>query len=98
MDRGVCKVQVLLQVTQGVFLGNVDGTAVQAFLPENHLEQGGLSTTITAYQAHALMVAHKQACPVQENLDSEGLGDILYLDHCPKIAKKGIYPKFYKKD
>lgn len=44
------------------------------------------------------MVTHKQARPVQKNLDSEGFCDILYLDHCPKIAKKGIYPKFYKKD
>ena len=98
MDRGVGKVQVLLQVAQSVFLGNVDGAAVQAFLPENHLEQGGLSTTVAAYQAHALVVAYKQARPVQKYLDSEGFGDILYLDHCPKIAKKGIYPKFYKKD
>ena len=71
MDRGVGKVQVLLQVAQSVFLGNVDGAAVQAFLPENHLEQGGFSATVAAYQANTLVVAHKQACPVQENLDSE---------------------------
>ena len=90
MDRGVGKVQVLLQVAQSVFLGNVDGAAVQAFLPENHLEQGGLSTTITAYQSHALVVAHKQACSVQENLDSEGLGDILYLDHGSKDRKNTL--------
>ena len=69
-----------------------------SFLPENHLEQGGFSATVAAYQANTLVVAHKQVCPVQKNLDSEGFGDILYLDHCPKIAKKGIYPKFYKKD
>ena len=97
MDRGVGKVQVLLQVAQSVFLGNVDGATVKAFLPENHFEQGGLSATIAAYQAHTLVVTHKQARPVQKYLDSEGFGDILYLDHCPKIAKKGIYPKFYKK-
>ena len=89
---------MLLQVAQGVFLGNVDGAAVKAFLPENHLEQGGLSATVAAHQAYALMVAHEQACAVQKDLHAEGFGDILYLDHCPKIAKKGIYPKFYKKD
>ena len=97
MDRGVGKIDVLLQVAYGIGLGNVNGAAVQAFLPENHLEQGGLSATIATYQAHALVVAHKQARPVQKYLDSEGFGDILYLDHCPKIAKKAIYPKFYKK-
>ena len=65
------KVQVLLQVAQSVFLGNVDGATVKAFLPENHLEQGGLSATIAAYQAHTLVVAYKQARPVQKDLDSE---------------------------
>ena len=59
MDRGVGEIDMLLQITQGVFLGNVDRAAVQAFLPENHLEQGGLSATIAAYQTNPLVVAHK---------------------------------------
>ena len=40
VNRGVRKVQVLLQVTQRVFLGNVDASAIDAFLAENHLEKG----------------------------------------------------------
>ena len=47
--RGVGKIDVLLQVAYGIGFGNVNGAAVQAFLPKNHLEQGGLSATIAAY-------------------------------------------------
>lgn len=59
VDRGVGKVDVLLQVAYGIGFGNVNGAAVQAFLAKNHLEQGGLSTTIAPYQTNPLVVAHK---------------------------------------
>lgn len=67
----VREVQVLLQVAQRVFLGNVDGTAVEAFLPEYHLEQGGLAATVTAYEPYALMVAHEQARAIEQYLHAE---------------------------
>ena len=67
----VREVQVLLQVAQCVFFGNVDGTAVKAFLPENHLEQRGLAATVTAYEPYALMVAHEQARAIEQNLHAE---------------------------
>ena len=93
MDRGVGEVDVLLQVAYGIGFGNVNGAAVQAFLPKNHLEQGGLSATVSAYQAHPLVVAHKQARSVQKDLNSKGFGDILYLDHCNKDRKRCLYKK-----
>ena len=85
---------MLLQVAKSVFLGNVDVSAVQAFLAENHLEKCRFAAAVTAYQSHALVVAHKQACSVQENLDSEGLGDILYLNHGSKDRKNTLLSLF----
>ena len=67
----VREVQVLLQVAQRVFFGNVDGTAVEAFLPENHLEQRGLAAAVAAHEADALMVAHEQARAIEQNLHAE---------------------------
>lgn len=71
MHGRVREVQVLLQVAQRVFLGNVDGTAVEAFLPENHLEQCGFAATVTAHEADALMVAHEQARAIEQYLHAE---------------------------
>ena len=52
-------------------LGNVDGTAVDTFLAQDHLEQRGLAATVTAYEPYALMVAHEQACAIEQNLHAE---------------------------
>ena len=71
MHGRVREVQVLLQVAERVFLGDVDGTAVDTFLPENHLEQRGLAATVAAHEAYAFMVAHEQGGAVEQHLHAE---------------------------
>lgn len=71
MYGGMGKIQMLLQVAQGVFLGNVDVPAVQAFLAENHLEKRRFAAAVTTHQAHPLVVAYEQARPVQKDLHAE---------------------------
>ena len=85
MNCGVRKVQVLLQVTQRVFLGNVDASAIDAFLAENHLEKGRFAATVAAHKANALMVGHKHARTIQKDLHAKRLGNVLNLNHGTKI-------------
>ena len=84
MNRGVRKVQVLLQVTQRVFLGNVDGASIDAFLAENHLEKGRLTAAVAAHEAHAFMVAYKHAGAVKQHLFTKRLRNVLNLNHGDK--------------
>ena len=84
----VREVDMLLQIAERILLGNVDGAAVEAFLPEDHLEQSRLAAAVAAHEPHALMVAHEQGRTVQKDLYTEGLGNVLDLDHGDKFRKK----------
>ena len=88
MHRGVRKVQVLLQVTQRVFLGNVNGASIDAFLAENHLEKRRFAATVAAHKAHAFVVAYKHAGAVKQHLLAKRLRNVLYLNH-------GIKDRFF---
>ena len=94
VNRGVRKVQVLLQVTQRVFLGNVDGTSVDAFLAENHLEKGGFTATIAAHKPHAFVVAYKHRGAVKQHLLTKRLRNVLNLNHGVKFRKSRQLAEF----
>ena len=80
----VRKVQVLLQVAERVFFRDVYRAAVEAFLPENHLEKCRLATTVAAHEAHALMVAYKHRGAIQKDLHAKGFRNVLNLNHGDK--------------
>ena len=82
----VREVDVLLQVADGVVLGNVDASAVDAFLAQDHLEKRGLAATVTAYEPHAFVVAHEHAGTVEQHLLAKGLGNVLDLNHGVKFS------------
>ena len=94
VNRGVRKVQVLLQVTQRVFLGNVDASAIDAFLAENHLEKGRFAATVAAHKAHAFVVAYKHRGAVKQHLLTKRLRNVLNLNHEGKFRKRFFKKKY----
>ena len=83
----VLEVYMLLQIADGVVFGNVDRTAVDTFLPENHLEKGRLSATIAAHEPHAFMASYQKTGTVEQHLLAKGLGNVLNLNHGGKCSK-----------
>ena len=77
----VLEVDVLLQVSNGVVFGNVDASAVNALLAQDHFKERRLAAAVTAYEAHAFVVAYKETRPVQKDLLAKGFGYVLDLNH-----------------
>ena len=87
MHGRVLEVDMLLQVTDGIVLGNVDGSAVDAFLSQDHLEKGRFAAAVAAHEPHAFVACHQKAGAVKQHLLAKGLGNVLNLDHGGKDSK-----------
>ena len=77
----VREVDVLLQVADGIVLRNIDGSAVDAFLTQDHLEKCRFSATVAAYEPYAFVACHQKAGTVKQHLLAKRFRDVLYLNH-----------------
>ena len=80
----VRELDVLLQIANRIALRDVDVTAIEAFLPENHLEKGRFAATVATNKTDAFMVGNKHASAIQKDLHAKRLRYILNLNHEPK--------------
>ncbi len=70
----VTKTQMLLQVPEGVTLGNINAARIGGIFADDQFEQGGLACSIAAGDADAFSGIHLEGDVPEEFLKSEGFG------------------------
>lgn len=81
------KGDVLLQMTEGVALGDVDATGIRVVFTNQKVKQGGLATSIAPGDSDAFAWTDLKRDIMEQLLQSKGFGEILKLDHRPNLAR-----------
>ena len=68
-------------MTDSVTHGRRDCTRIRMLVTQNHAEERGFASAISAHKAYTLSWIHRKADAVEEQLFSEGFSDVCDLEH-----------------